>query len=101
MKYRRTSNVGKFEVKKVKNKGAVSKNVVCVAISPRSPFKLKLLFCGPKKMYAPIWIEEEFFCDISNARLTVRLLVASKTLHVCKSMRRRLALDLRTLGTVS
>ena len=29
--------VGKFEVKKVKNKGAVSKNVVRVAISPRSP----------------------------------------------------------------
>ena len=29
--------VGKFEVKKVKNKGAVSKNVVRVAICPRSP----------------------------------------------------------------
>ena len=28
--------VGKFEVKKVKNKGAVSKNVVRVAITPRS-----------------------------------------------------------------
>ena len=37
MKYRRTNKVGKFEVKKVKNKGAVSKNVVRVAISPRSP----------------------------------------------------------------
>ena len=33
MKYRRTNKVGKFEVKKVKNKGAVSKNVVRVAIS--------------------------------------------------------------------
>ena len=31
MKYRRTNKVGKFEVKKVKNKGAVSKNVVRVA----------------------------------------------------------------------
>ena len=28
MKFRRTNKVGKFEVKKVKNKGAVSKNVV-------------------------------------------------------------------------
>ena len=27
MKFRRTNKVGKFEVKKVKNKGAVSKNV--------------------------------------------------------------------------
>ena len=34
---RKTNKVGKFEVKKVKNKGAVSKNVVRVAISPRSP----------------------------------------------------------------
>ena len=32
MKFRRTNKVGKFEVKKVKNKGAVSKNVVRVAI---------------------------------------------------------------------
>ena len=31
MKYRRTNKVGKFEVKKIKNKGAVSKNVVRVA----------------------------------------------------------------------
>ena len=37
MKFRRTNKVGKFEVKKVKNKGAVSKNVVRVAITPRSP----------------------------------------------------------------
>ena len=37
MKLRRTNKVGKFEVKKVKNKGAVSKNVVRVAITPRSP----------------------------------------------------------------
>ena len=37
MKFKRTNKVGKFEVKKVKNKGAVSKNVVRVAISPRSP----------------------------------------------------------------
>ena len=37
MKFRRTNKVGKFEVKKVKNKGAMSKNVVRVAISPRSP----------------------------------------------------------------
>ena len=37
MKYRRTNKVGKFVVKKVKNNGAVSKNVVRVAISPRSP----------------------------------------------------------------
>ena len=36
MKLRRINKVGKFEVKKVKNKGAVSKNVVHVAISPRS-----------------------------------------------------------------
>ena len=37
MKFRETNKVGKFEVKKVKNKGGVSKNVVRVAISPRSP----------------------------------------------------------------
>ena len=37
MKFRRTNKVGKFEVKIVKNKGAVSKNVVRVAITPRSP----------------------------------------------------------------
>ena len=37
MKFRKTNKVGKFEVKKVKNKGAVSKNVVRVAICPRSP----------------------------------------------------------------
>ena len=37
MKFRRTNKVGKFEVNKVKNKGAVSKNAVRVAISPRSP----------------------------------------------------------------
>ena len=36
MKFRRANKVGKFEVKKVKKKGAVSKNVVRVAISPRS-----------------------------------------------------------------
>ena len=35
-KFRRTNKVGKFEVKKVKNKGAVSKNIVRVAITPRS-----------------------------------------------------------------
>ena len=37
MKARKTNKVAKIEVKKVKNKGAVSKNVVRVAISPRSP----------------------------------------------------------------
>ena len=37
MKFRRINKVGKFEVKKLKNMGAVSKNVVRVAISPRSP----------------------------------------------------------------
>ena len=37
MKFRRSNKVGKFEVKMVKNKGAVSKNVVRVAITPRSP----------------------------------------------------------------
>ena len=37
MKFRRTNKFGKFEVTKVKNKGAVSKNVVRVAITPRSP----------------------------------------------------------------
>ena len=37
MKFRKTNKVGKFEVKKVKDKGAVSRNVVRVAISPRSP----------------------------------------------------------------
>ena len=37
MKFRRANKVGKFEVKKVKNKGAASKNVVRVAISPLSP----------------------------------------------------------------
>ena len=37
MKFRKTNKVGKFEVKEVRNKGAVSKNVVRVAISPRSP----------------------------------------------------------------
>ena len=30
MKFRRTNKVGKFEIKKVKNKGALSKNVVRV-----------------------------------------------------------------------
>ena len=38
MKFRRTNKVGKFEVKKVKNKGAESKNVVRVAICPLSPY---------------------------------------------------------------
>ena len=38
MKFRRTKEVEKFEVKKVKNKGAVSKNVVRVAITPRTPY---------------------------------------------------------------
>ena len=37
MKFRRTNKFGKFEVKIVKNNGAVSKNVVRVAITPRSP----------------------------------------------------------------
>ena len=37
IQFRKTNKVGKFEVKKVKNKKAVSKNVVRVAISPRSP----------------------------------------------------------------
>ena len=37
MKFRKTHKLGKFEVKKVKNKGAVSKNVGRVAISTRSP----------------------------------------------------------------
>ena len=37
MKFKKTNKVGKFEVKKVRNKGAVSKNVVRVPISPRSP----------------------------------------------------------------
>ena len=37
MKFRRTNKVGKVELKKVKKKGAVSKNVVRDAISPRSP----------------------------------------------------------------
>ena len=36
MKFRRTNKVGKFEVKKVNNKGAVGKNVVRVTISLRS-----------------------------------------------------------------
>ena len=34
MKFRKSNKVGKFEVKKVKNKGAVSKNVVRVALDP-------------------------------------------------------------------
>ena len=37
MKFRKTNKVRKFEVKKVKNKGAVSKNVVRVATCPCSP----------------------------------------------------------------
>ena len=37
IQFKKTNKVGKFEVKKVKDKGAVSKNVVRVAISPRSP----------------------------------------------------------------
>ena len=37
MKFRKTNKVGKFEVKKVRNKGAVNKNVIRVVISPRSP----------------------------------------------------------------
>ena len=48
MKVRRTNKVGKFEVKKVKNKGAVSKNVGRVVISPRSPKNV----CMPERMYA-------------------------------------------------
>ena len=47
MKFRRTNKVGKFEVKIVKNKGAVSKNVVRVAITPRSP--LYMYYPGQKK----------------------------------------------------
>ena len=39
MKFRRSNKVGKFEVKKAKNKGVVSKNVVRVAITPHSPIK--------------------------------------------------------------
>ena len=42
MKFRRTNKVGKFEVKKVKNKGAVSKTVVRVVISPRSPYLISV-----------------------------------------------------------
>ena len=38
MKFRKTSKVGKFEVMKVRNKGAMSKNVVRVAISPHDSF---------------------------------------------------------------
>ena len=41
MKFRRTNKVGKSEVNKVKNKGAVGKNVVGVTISPRSPLQKK------------------------------------------------------------
>ena len=37
MKVRRTNKVGKFEFKKAKNKGVVSKNVVRVAMTPHSP----------------------------------------------------------------
>ena len=37
IQFRKTNKIGKFKVKKVKNKGAVSRNVVRVAISPRSP----------------------------------------------------------------
>ena len=37
MKFSRTNSVGKFEAIEVKLKGGVSKNVVRVAISPRSP----------------------------------------------------------------
>ena len=44
MKFRRTNKNGKFEVKKVKNKGVVSKNVIRVAISPRPP---KLINSSP------------------------------------------------------
>ena len=39
MKFRKSNKVGKFEVKKVKNKGAVSKNVVRVTISPTLPLR--------------------------------------------------------------
>ena len=38
MKLRWINKVGKFEVKKVKNKAAVGKNVVQVTISPRYPW---------------------------------------------------------------
>ena len=37
MRFRRTNKVGNFEVKKVKSKGTVNKNVVLVAISRQSP----------------------------------------------------------------
>ena len=40
MKFRRTNKVAKFEIKKVKNEGAVSKNGVRVAISLSSPYAL-------------------------------------------------------------
>ena len=43
MKVRGTNKVGKFKVKKVKNKGVVSKNVVRVAITPlKSKMALEL-----------------------------------------------------------
>ena len=43
MKFRRTNKVGKCEVKKVKNKGAVSKNVVRVAFL-HAPLNLFSIF---------------------------------------------------------
>ena len=37
IKFRRTNKVGRFEVNNVKNKEAMNKNVVRVAMTPRSP----------------------------------------------------------------
>ena len=68
MKYRRTNKVGKFEVKKVKNKGAVSKNVVRVAISPRLkgsversslPWAIFLIFTRNRP-----WKSEDHLCTL-------------------------------------
>ena len=48
MKFRRTNKVGKFEVKKVKIEGAVSKNVVRVAITPRKKKEIEMVSHTPE-----------------------------------------------------
>ena len=69
MKFRRTNKVGKFEVKKVKNKGAVSKNVVRVAISPRFPFNTFFIL-RPKKGDVR---SESMWCDLDVSKTPSQL----------------------------
>ena len=50
MKFRKTNKVGKFEVKKVKNKGAVSK-MSFLSRSVHAPLKLQFVSCSNLVIY--------------------------------------------------